>query len=168
MTTVRRRLLLTVGSSLRASPRHHDPSAITTSTPRSSSTLQLVPQNTPPAPRRAPDDLHCRRLLFTVGHLPPALPDLNCFHPELLHPALKLLDYFPAPPGHRSTLPAVLPHRRPHCPRRATATAHPDPIPATPRCALMWSCFPTPPPSPPAIAVAGTRWSTSRPLSDRG
>jgi hypothetical protein len=32
-TTVRRRLLLTVGSSLRAFPRHHNPSASTTSTP---------------------------------------------------------------------------------------------------------------------------------------
>jgi hypothetical protein len=33
MTTIRRRLLLTVGSSLRAFARHHNPSASTTSTP---------------------------------------------------------------------------------------------------------------------------------------
>jgi hypothetical protein len=35
--------------------------------------------------------------------------------PSNPHLALKLLDYFPAPPDHRSTLPAILPHRRPHC-----------------------------------------------------
>jgi hypothetical protein len=76
--------------------------------------------------------------------------------PSIPHLALKLLDYFPAHPDHRSTLPAVLPHRRPHCLRRAITTARPDPIPVTHRCALTWSCFSTLPPSPPAIAVTGT------------
>jgi hypothetical protein len=148
-----------VDSSLRAFPRHHDPLASTTSTPRSSPTPHLVLQNTPPAPRRAPRDFHRRRWLFTVEHLPPTFPDLNCLNSE--HPlrALKLLDYFSAPPDHRSTPPAVLPRRQLHDLRRAIATACPDPIPATHRCARVHWCFPTPPPSPPVIAVAGARRS---------
>jgi hypothetical protein len=52
-----------------------------------------------------------RRLLFAVGHLSPALLDLNCSHPELPYLALKLLDYFPATPDHRSTVPADQIHR---------------------------------------------------------
>jgi hypothetical protein len=78
------------------------------------------------------------RLLLAVEHPSPALSDPNWLHTKLPHIALKLPDLFLTTPDHRSTVPAVHLHHWPHCPRRAAATSHPDPIPTTPRGAPTW------------------------------
>jgi hypothetical protein len=99
---------------------------------------------------------------LAVEHPFPTLLDPNWPHTELPHTALKLPDPFLAAHDHRSTASAVHLRRRPPALVAPPWQAAPNPIPSVYRCAQKWWCSHVPPPSPPAIAVAGIGQSTPR------